>query len=217
MLPPLPPKLSGGDPLASPSPPEGETVQLSSVEINILVYLYLLESDFTHTAFTLLAESNLAATPLFQHFNPAYPAPGAATAAAAAKAARAAARQRDRDGGQAAPAFGSAAGRIERGELIRKLWKAVRWEEVERHVAGNGVCPLVCVCFSMLTAAGTTLPAVSQPVPSPHPARMSPFLPLGWVQPASPSPRRPPDIERAAAAAKAATAVSAPRRRAEGE
>lgn len=216
MLPPLPPKPSGGDPLASPPPPEGETVQLSSVEINILVYLYLLESNFTHTAFTLLAESNLPATPLFQHFNPAYPTPSASTAAATAKAARASARQRDRDAEHAAPAFGSAAGRIERGELIRKLWKAVRWEEVERHVAENGVCFFLALLYHayneclqrMLTNTGTTLPAVPQPIPSPHPARMPPVLPLRRIQPAAPSSRRPPGIE--CATAKTATSVSAP-------
>ncbi|XAO24807.1 hypothetical protein I312_103613 [Cryptococcus bacillisporus CA1280] len=187
MLPPLPPKPSGGDPLASPPPPEGETVQLSSVEINILVYLYLLESNFTHTAFTLLAESNLPATPLFQHFNPAYPTPSASTAAATAKAARASARQRDRDAEHAAPAFGSAAGRIERGELIRKLWKAVRWEEVERHVAENGE-PLSPQCpnpFHLL------IPHVCPPsYPS---AASNPPLPLPAVLQASsaPPPKRP--------------------------
>lgn len=145
MLPPVPPKPQGGDP-----PGEGgETVQLSSVEINILVYLYLLESNFTHTAFTLLAESNLPATPLFQHFNPAYPTPSASTTTT--KAARASARQRDRDAEHTVPAFGSAAGRIEPGELIRKLWKAVRWEEVERHVADNGVCLFLSHAYLFLS------------------------------------------------------------------
>lgn len=35
--------------------------------------------------------------------------------------------------------FGRPDGKIERGELVRKLWKGLRWEEVERHVAANGV------------------------------------------------------------------------------
>ena len=141
---------------------ESSTVEISSVEINILIYLvsfrpigllsfgflsaslceielatflrsagpneqYLLESNFPHAAFTLLNESNLTQTSLFQYFNPLYTSnkksngtPGIGKS--------------PRDG-----LFGKPEGRIPRGELVRKLWKGLRWEEVERHVHSGGV------------------------------------------------------------------------------
>ncbi|ODO01373.1 hypothetical protein I350_06192 [Cryptococcus amylolentus CBS 6273] len=153
MLPPDPPKLSHRDIDPSEDLYDDDadihsdtenTVELSSTEINILIYLYLLESNFTHTAFTLLSESNLPSTTLFQHFNPSYPTPSSSSSAATSKANRANARAKDlanRHPGSspsAAPTFGRTGGRIERGELVRKLWKAVRWEEVERHVGPGG-------------------------------------------------------------------------------
>lgn len=192
-------------PMAPPAPPPPDApVQLSSVEINILIYLYLQESNFPHTAFALLAESNLPATPLFQHFNPAYPSPGTSPAAAA-KAARA--RQRRDD----PPAFGSAAGRIPRGELVRKLWKAVRWEQVERHVGENGVsddrpgCRLVLIrCMQEPLSPECPNPfhlLIPHVCPPSYPsARANPPLPLPSVLQAAaahgahagdPPPKRP--------------------------
>ncbi|TYJ52328.1 hypothetical protein B9479_007057 [Cryptococcus floricola] len=160
MLPPDPPKLSHRDIHPTEDLYDDDvdinsdtenTVELSSTEINILIYLYLLESNFTHTAFTLLSESNLPSTTLFQHFNPSYPTPSSSSSAATSKTTRLAARAKDKDpshpahpahhrpdSSPSAPAFGRAGGRIERGELVRKLWKAVRWEEVERHVGSGG-------------------------------------------------------------------------------
>ena len=118
MLSPTVPPITAGpeadyDPLSPPSPSEDPSVSLSATEINILIYLYLLESNFTHTAFSLLSESNLPSTSLFQHFNPTYPT------------------KKPNSNGK----YGSPAGRIERGALVDKLWKAVRWEEVQRHLA----------------------------------------------------------------------------------
>ncbi|WVQ72929.1 hypothetical protein IAR50_002491 [Cryptococcus sp. DSM 104548] len=150
MLPPDPPKLSHRDIDPTEDVYDDDvdinsdtehTVELSSTEINILIYLYLLESNFTHTAFTLLSESNLPSTTLFQHFNPSYPTPSSSSSAATSKANRVNGRAKDKDrpdGSPSAPTFGRAGGRIERGELVRKLWKAVRWEEVERHVGPGG-------------------------------------------------------------------------------
>jgi transducin (beta)-like 1 len=96
---------------------------------------YLLESNFAHTAFTLLAESALPSTSLFQHFHPSFPTPSSA-----------APPKSNGNGGPGksgatptSPTFGSIGSRIPRGELIRKLWKGVRWEEVERHLNKNGV------------------------------------------------------------------------------
>ena len=125
-------------------------VELSSVEINILIYLvsdthsrgsanlsltpikYLLESNFPHTAFTLLSESSLPSTSLFQHFHPSYPAnPSLRNNRANGNTPKVASLNHS--------AFGRPGAKLERGELVRKLWKGLRWEEVERHVAPNGV------------------------------------------------------------------------------
>jgi dihydroorotase-like cyclic amidohydrolase len=35
--------------------------------------------------------------------------------------------------------FGSFNGKVARGELIRKLWKALRWEEIEQHASKHAV------------------------------------------------------------------------------
>nr|ODN86877.1 hypothetical protein L203_03650 [Cryptococcus depauperatus CBS 7841] len=196
MLPPGPPKISQRDfdPASAShvdedaemhSEPDVASVELSSVEINILIYLYLLESNFVHTAFTLLAESNLPSTTLFQHFNPSYP-----TSSTSIKPPRLNNRQKDKDTSPTAPNFGRANGKIERGELIRKLWKAVRWEQVERHVGPNGE-PATVQCpnpFHLL------IPHVCPPsFPS---ATFNPPLPLPpTLQPstaaAPPPPKRP--------------------------
>ncbi|WWC88859.1 uncharacterized protein L201_003774 [Kwoniella dendrophila CBS 6074] len=147
MLPSDPPKPSSRD--FDPSIPteeddvdmrsedESPGVEISSVEINILIYLYLLESNFTHTAFTLLSESNLPSTSLFQHFNPSYPTPSHLNQGKSSRPNGATPIQ-GTSKSPVQPNFGRSEGKIERGELIRKLWKAVRWEEVERHVAANG-------------------------------------------------------------------------------
>lgn len=165
MLPPQPPALSNGD--FDPSQPlededaemqeeeqEGPNVQLSSVEINILVYLvgsrppkveglkltrqYLLESNLTHTAFTLLSESALAQTSLFQHFNPTYPTSKPNSSKSAANGPSGLGKN-----SPATSTFGEPNGRIKRGELVNKLWKALRWEDIERHVSDNGVSQLI--------------------------------------------------------------------------
>ncbi|WVW84453.1 hypothetical protein I302_106487 [Kwoniella bestiolae CBS 10118] len=148
MLPSDPPKTSNrdfdpsvtnndDDDVEMRSEDESPGVELSSVEINILIYLYLLESNFTHTAFTLLSESNLPSTSLFQHFNPSYPTPSHLNNGKSSRP-NGATPMQGTSKSPVQPNFGRSEGRIERGELIRKLWKAVRWEEVERHVASNG-------------------------------------------------------------------------------
>lgn len=35
--------------------------------------------------------------------------------------------------------FGDLHGRLQPGELVRKLWTALKWEEVERHISPDGV------------------------------------------------------------------------------
>ena len=128
---------------------------------------YLLESNLSHTAFTLLSESSLPSTSLFQHFNPSYPTPSTSSLSSAARikptsnsstsasngtnANPSAGGDKDKDGApvpgsgrsatgqRAGHKYGSAEGRVPRGELIRKLWKGLRWEEVERHVSTSGV------------------------------------------------------------------------------
>ncbi|KAK8858393.1 hypothetical protein IAR55_002620 [Kwoniella newhampshirensis] len=161
-------------------------VELSSVEINILVYLYLLESNFKHTAFTLLSESNLPQTSLFQHFNPSYPAPSANNP------------RKERPNGvtpgpatgksPVTPTFGRSEGKIERGELVRKLWKALRWEEVERHVSASGE-PYKPACpnpFHLL------IPHVCPPS---YPSSASnPLLPLPSALHTSPPPAKRPEV-----------------------
>ncbi|WWC95894.1 hypothetical protein V866_002761 [Kwoniella sp. B9012] len=147
MLPSDPPKPSSrdfdpsamtvDDDVEMRSEDESPGIELSSVEINILIYLYLLESNFTHTAFTLLSESNLPSTSLFQHFNPSYPTPSNLNNGKSSRP-NGATPMQGTSKSPVQPNFGRSEGRIERGELIRKLWKAVRWEEVERHVASNG-------------------------------------------------------------------------------
>lgn len=85
----------------------------------------------THSAFTLLSESALAETSLFQHFNPTYPTskPNSSKSAANGPSKHS----------PATSTFGEPNGRIKRGELVSKLWKALRWEDIERHVGDNGV------------------------------------------------------------------------------
>lgn len=138
-------------------PPQGEgneasQVRLSSEEINILIYLvsqticafltpkYLLESNFNHTAFTLLSESSLPSSPIFQSFNPSFPTPSTAEARSAGPSLRA--NGLPKNGSNQSTTFGSSEGKIARGELIRKLWKALRWEEIERHATSDGVSVL---------------------------------------------------------------------------
>ncbi|BEI82929.1 hypothetical protein CcaverHIS002_0307970 [Cutaneotrichosporon cavernicola] len=105
-------------------------VHLTSEEINILIYLYLLESNFKHTAFTLLSESALPSTALFQQFNPGYPVPPSQRSASNTFGSS---RTNGATRGSASETFGAPQDKIARGELIRKLWKALRWEEIERH------------------------------------------------------------------------------------
>ncbi|KAL1408418.1 hypothetical protein Q8F55_005230 [Vanrija albida] len=147
-------------------------IKLCSEEVNILIYLYLLESNFTHSAFTLLSESALPSTSLFQTFNPSYPTTSARKDSST------------RTNGTTKPAtptsdaFGSSSGKIPRGELIRKLWKALRWEEIERHTAGDPeTASLACrspfhlliphTCSAEESADGAD--AVASPPPSKRP------------------------------------------------
>ncbi|WVR06163.1 hypothetical protein IAU60_003193 [Kwoniella sp. DSM 27419] len=196
MLPSEPPKPSGRDfdPATMSVDDDAETrsedgsagLEMSSVEINILVYLYLLESNFTHTAFTLLSESNLPQTSLFQHFNPSYPTPGSSSKARATPngltpgLAQAQAAGQGSKSSPVQPNFGRVDGRIERGALVKKLWKAVRWEEVERHVSPSGE-PLKPACpnpFHLLIphVCPSSFPSSSQnpPLPLPSALRSSP-------------------------------------------
>lgn len=100
--------------------------------MNIVTDLqYLLESNLSHTAFSLLSESRLHDTSLFQYFNPSY---GTSSSSKAKANGTPGIGKSPRDG-----LFGRAEGKIPRGELIRKLWKALRWEEIERHVTASGV------------------------------------------------------------------------------
>ena len=83
-----------------------------------------MEANFRHSAFSLLKESGLEETELYKHFTPKQPSKGS------------------RRSGKDSPAvstFGDQHGRLAPGELIRKLWTAVKWEEVERHVGPDGV------------------------------------------------------------------------------
>jgi transducin (beta)-like 1 len=147
MLPPEPPTVSPVDMevdtgYASDEEDDGPTIQLSSIEINLLIHQvsflahvlalkadkqYLTESNFSHTAFTLLNESKLADTDLYKHYNPREP-----THKTGSKA----------NGNRNSPVestFGNINGRLPPAGLIKKLWKAVRWEEVERHIGQDGV------------------------------------------------------------------------------
>ncbi|WWC62305.1 uncharacterized protein I303_104901 [Kwoniella dejecticola CBS 10117] len=181
------PSITNGadDDIEMRSEVETTAVDLSSVEINILIYLYLLESNFTHTAFSLLSESNLPSTSLFQHFNPSYPTPSHLNNGRSSRPNGAIPTQ-GTSKSPVQPNFGRAEGRIERGELIRKLWKAVRWEEVERHVAANGE-PYKPACpnpFHLL------IPHVCPPAfPS---AELNPPLPLPEALQAATPPTPPP-------------------------
>jgi transducin (beta)-like 1 len=38
--------------------------------------------------------------------------------------------------------FGDLHGRLQPGELVRRLWTALKWDEVERHIAPDGVSSL---------------------------------------------------------------------------
>jgi hypothetical protein len=83
----------------------------------------------------LLSESALAETSLFQHFNPTYPT-------SKPNSSKSTANGPSTGVGKNSPAtstFGEPNGRIKRGELVSKLWKALRWEDIERHVGDNGV------------------------------------------------------------------------------
>ncbi|KAK4685049.1 transducin (beta)-like 1, partial [Tremellales sp. Uapishka_1] len=168
---------------------EGGGVEMSSVEINILIYLYLLESNFAHTAFSMLAESNLAQTSLFKHFHPAFPSPYQPTRNPST-------RTNGTPGRVDSPVvekFGRPEERIPRGELIRKLWKGLRWEEVERHLNSNGelIKPLCPNKFHLL---------VPHVCPSSYASSSkNPALPLPSTMRLSPAPRRadafPPPLE----------------------
>ncbi|OCF31255.1 hypothetical protein I316_07041 [Kwoniella heveanensis BCC8398] len=210
MLPSEPPKLAAKDfdPLEVNAEDDVEMrsddetigVELSSVEINILIYLYLLESNFTHTAFSLLAESNLPQTSLFQHFNPSYPTPSSANGGKSSRsnlngttpfASGMGPNQGPQTGTKGSPIqphFGRADGKIERGELVRKLWKALRWEEIERHVAPSGE-PFRPTCpnpFHLLIphVCPSSFPSSSQ----------NPPLPLAPALRASPPPAKRPEV-----------------------
>ncbi|WVQ96758.1 hypothetical protein IAU59_003865 [Kwoniella sp. CBS 9459] len=210
MLPTDPPKLSGKDFDPAEVNPEDDVemrdddeptgVELSSVEINILIYFYLLESNFTHTAFTLLSESNLPQTSLFQHFNPSYPTPSSANGGKTPRAQLNGAgssaggigpsqgAQAGAKGSPVQPHFGRADGKIERGELVRKLWKALRWEEIERHVSPSGE-PFKPTCpnpFHLLIphVCPAAFPSSSQ----------NPPLPLAPALRASPPPAKRPEV-----------------------
>ncbi|ORY27896.1 WD40-repeat-containing domain protein [Naematelia encephala] len=158
--------------------------ELSTVEINILIYLYMLESNFQHSAFSFLHESNLPSTSLFQHFNPAYPLnplkdrsvkPNGVTPGEKGK------------NSPAVPMFGQSEGKVPRGELINRLWKGLRWEEVERHIAPNGEpykpnCPNP---FHLL------IPHVCPPsYPS---SALNPALPIPSTMRLSPPPSKRPE------------------------
>lgn len=145
MLPPQPPPLSpmDFDPDATDNEeeddPQEPTIQLSSIEINLMVHQvsysiqlteeiadekYLLESGFKHSAFSVLKETRLEETELYKHFSPKPPA------------------SKGKRSGKDSPAvstFGDLHGRLQPGELVRKLWTALKWEEVERHIAPDGV------------------------------------------------------------------------------
>ncbi|KAL7424325.1 hypothetical protein Q5752_000007 [Cryptotrichosporon argae] len=176
MLQPEPPELLGD---REPDDDDRGPAQISSVEVNILIYLYLLESNFQHSAYLFLNESALPSTSLFQHYNPTYPsAASASTSAAPARPPGAGARANGKD---RVPDFGKGDGRIPRGELVRKLWRAVRWEEVERHVGPNGEpskkpCPnpfhllIPHVCPPSL-ASSSLNPSGALPTLSPPPSR----------------------------------------------
>jgi hypothetical protein len=87
-----------------------------------------MESNFKHSAFSLLKESALEETELYKHFAPKQPSKG---------------KGRSGKDSPAVSTFGDQHGRLAPGELIRKLWTAVKWEEVERHIGPDGVsCPL---------------------------------------------------------------------------
>ncbi|WVQ80620.1 hypothetical protein IAT38_002725 [Cryptococcus sp. DSM 104549] len=205
MLPPDPPKVvhRDFDPSSAPEADEdvdmrsddGPAVEINSVEINILIYLYLLESGFSHTAFSLLSESNMRETDLFKHFHPSFPVDSASGAGSDAKSRRANGGAGGRGGKDKdkEPLFGRENGRIGRGELVRKLWKGVRWEEVERHISASGeiikpVCPnpfhllLPHVCPPNYPSSAQNPP---QPLPlalrsgprSPPPKRLEAFPP----------------------------------------
>lgn len=96
---------------------------------------YLLESNFKHTAFTLLSESSLPSTALFQQLNPAYPAPPSSQRVSSSLPTGG--RTNGVSRASVSEPFGASHGKIARGELIRKLWKALRWEEIERHTSAN--------------------------------------------------------------------------------
>lgn len=106
----------------------------------LLTYQYLLESNFNHTAFTLLSESSLPSSSIFQSFNPSFPTPSTSEVRSAGSSLRA--NGSSKNGGNQTTTFGSSEGKVARGELIRKLWKALRWEEIERHASSDGVSPL---------------------------------------------------------------------------
>ncbi|TXT13447.1 hypothetical protein VHUM_00814 [Vanrija humicola] len=157
-------------------------IKLCSEEVNILIYLYLLESNFTHTAFTLLSESALPSTSLFQTFNPSYPT------ASARKDWATRTNGTTKPATPTSDAFGSSAGKIPRGELIRKLWKALRWEEIERHTAGDAdsgslscrspfhlLIPHTCSADDAADGADTTSspPPSKRPEPFPQPTASS--------------------------------------------
>jgi transducin (beta)-like 1 len=152
MLPTQPPPLSemDFDPDATDNEdeddPQEPTIQISSIEVNYLVYQasslhvvgriqadeqYLLESNFKHSAFSLLKESGLEETELYKHFTPKQPSKG---------------KGRSGKDSSAVSTFGDQHGRLAPGELIRKLWTAVKWEEVERHIGPDGVSsPYLCI------------------------------------------------------------------------
>ncbi|KLT40000.1 WD40 repeat-like protein [Cutaneotrichosporon oleaginosum] len=146
-------------------------IHLTSEEINILIYLYLLESNFKHTAFTLLSESALPSTSLFQQFNPGYPTPPSQRAASSLSGNNSRTNGVTRASGS--ELFGAPHGKVPRGELVRKLWKALRWEEIERHTATEteSSAPPCHSPFQLLVPhicspeGATPAPAVSSPPP----------------------------------------------------
>jgi hypothetical protein len=175
---------------------------------------YLLESNFKHTAFTLLSESALPSTPLFQQFNPGYPLPPSQRPASNLTGSS---RTNGVSRASASEPFGAPQGKIARGELIRKLWKALRWEEIERHTTTDTVCSaIVCVSLTLQEASAAAchspfqllVPHVCSPeggspapaVPSPPPRRPDTFPPQHSQEPHTTdqggnSPPPPRDLE----------------------
>jgi len=119
-----------------------------------------------------LNESKLADTDLYKHYNPREPTHKSGS------------KMNGHKNSPTTPDFGNLHGRLPPAGLVKKLWKAVKWEEVERHVGADGVSTLEPQSRPELTRSNRTRKDVrDHSTSSAHTSVQQPTHPLSIIPP----------------------------------